>query len=406
LSLFFSFLGGWLPSRRDTELKEESLLFSPRSTPRTHSPAHSARAQQHPTTSTHTAMESETDDDCAASRFAARPELWALIAVHLDLVEAFRLMTVCRASKEGATEGLRTLPGLVVCGGGTGGEETSEVWRLDIGKLQWERMPSLTPGRYEQACCAVRGRVVMLGGRQADFTDNYEEVTASVEVLGFDSEAGERSVKVLPPLSCGPIYGCVAVTIQESESEQGQVLLIGGDAEVCLETEPGVEVRKVDLATGVCTPQPCVQSLPEDRIYKACTAARLADGRIVCVGNDWLGAPFDRTARLLEPPEQGSSSEASWQWRELPSTSVGRYDGRGCVLSDGRFAVFGGLHGHYEVTASCEVLTLDGDDERWDPLPPMRETVWFCMRGNRRVRHRRRRRCWVDSCRGVENVNC
>jgi hypothetical protein len=28
--------------------------------------------------------------------------------------------------------------------------------------------------------------------------------------------------------------------------------------------------------------------------------------------------------------------------------------------------------------ASCEVLTLDGDIERWDPLPPMHEArKWF-----------------------------
>jgi hypothetical protein len=47
--------------------------------------------------------------------------------------------------------------------------------------------------------------------------------------------------------------------------------------------------------------------------------------------------------------------------------SSARCGGKGCVLSDGRFAVFGG-----RFTASCEVLTLDGDGERWAPLPPMR----------------------------------
>ena len=54
--------------------------------------------------------------------------------------------------------------------------------------------------------------------------------------------------------------------------------------------------------------------------------------------------------------------------------SVGRSGGRGCVLSDSRFAVFGGYTGNSAmVTASCEVLTLDGAIERWDPLPPMQE---------------------------------
>jgi hypothetical protein len=54
--------------------------------------------------------------------------------------------------------------------------------------------------------------------------------------------------------------------------------------------------------------------------------------------------------------------------------SVGRSFGGGCVLSDGRFAVFGGATGNtYTPTASCEVLTLDGDIARWDLLPPMHE---------------------------------
>ena len=56
--------------------------------------------------------------------------------------------------------------------------------------------------------------------------------------------------------------------------------------------------------------------------------------------------------------------------------SVGRYGGGGCVLSDGRFAVFGGAGG-YPPTSPCEVLTLDGDTERWDPLPPMHEARTF-----------------------------
>ena len=41
-------------------------------------------------------------------------------------------------------------------------------------------------------------------------------------------------------------------------------------------------------------------------------------------------------------------------------------------MSDGRFAVFGGIGGWREPLASCEVLSLDGD-ERWEPLLPMRE---------------------------------
>ena len=40
------------------------------------------------------------------------------------------------------------------------------------------------------------------------------------------------------------------------------------------------------------------------------------------------------------------------------------------MLSDGRFEVFGGL-GSISMS-SCEVLTLDGD-EQWEPLLPMHE---------------------------------
>jgi hypothetical protein len=175
---------------------------------------------------------------------------------------------------------------------------------------------------------------------------------------------------VLPPLSCGPVRASVTVAIDESESDQGQVLLLGG------RTEGGSlssAVHKVDLATGVCTPQPSL--LSQHGALAGRTAARLADRRIVCVSNI-LDGSLQGTAQILEPPppEHGSPSEASWQWRYLPGMSVGRAGGRGCVLGDGRFAVFGGgIDNSYTPTASCEVLTLDGDIERWDPLPPIHE---------------------------------
>jgi hypothetical protein len=98
------------------------------------------------------------------------------------VVGAWRLTGVCRASREGANGWLRTLPGLVVCGGVTSERAiTSEVWRLDLGELRWERLPSLSCGRYAPTCCAVRGGVVVLGGLvQGQEGDEY---TASVEIL-------------------------------------------------------------------------------------------------------------------------------------------------------------------------------------------------------------------------------
>jgi hypothetical protein len=43
------------------------------------------------------------------------------------------------------------------------------------------------------------------------------------------------------------------------------------------------------------------------------------------------------------------------------------------MLSDGRFAVFGGMDASAVTTSSCEVLTLDAHGARWSPLPSMHE---------------------------------
>ena len=90
----------------------------------------------------------------------ALPELWGIIAEHSGFVGAWRLTRVCRASREGAKEWLRRLPGLVVCGGVTAGGSwftsegtryTREVWRLDLGELRWERMSDLGCARAGHA---------------------------------------------------------------------------------------------------------------------------------------------------------------------------------------------------------------------------------------------------------------
>jgi hypothetical protein len=65
--------------------------------------------------------------------------------------------------------------------------------------------------------------------------------------------AEEEGFKVLPPLSFGPIANSAAVAIDESESDQGLVLLLGGIHE---DGSPSSAVQKVDLGCGVCTPQP------------------------------------------------------------------------------------------------------------------------------------------------------
>jgi len=315
--------------------------------------------------------------ESAAACVLALCELWVIIAAHSGVVGAWRLAGVCRAARQGAKEWLQKLPGFVVCGGWIGGRHTSEVWRLDLGALRWERLPDLTAGRSYHACCAVRGGVVALGGFVA-----ARKPTAGVEILGRDSsEVVGNIFNVLPPLSCGPIETSAAILIDESESHRGQVLLICGRDE----EGPSSAVRKVDLGTGVCTAQPSLLCPQGHHVFDCTsTTGRLPDGRIVCAGTTCMeysdgesseeeGLEFYTMAQVLEPPLHGSPSGASWQWRALPGTSDLHSDGSGCVLSDGRFAVFGGHDADSAATSSCEALTLDADGARWSPLPPMHE---------------------------------
>jgi hypothetical protein len=162
----------------------------------------------------------------------------------------------------------------------------------------------------------------------------------------------------LPPLSCGGISYAAAIVVDESDSALGQVLLIGGYDQDLEETSA---VFLVDLATGVCTPQ---APLLHARFFFA--AAGLPDGRIACAG----GFSIISTAEMWGPPLQGAHDTA-WTWKALPAMSAGRHGCSGCVLSDGRFAVIGGLT-NSGFTSSCEVLSL-GDDEDWDALPPIHD---------------------------------
>jgi hypothetical protein len=147
--------------------------------------------------------------------------------------------------------------------------------------------------------------------------------------------------------------------VDESDSASGQVLLIGGYDQDLEETSA---VRLVDLATGVCTPQ---APLLHTRVHFV--AAGLPDGRIACAGG--FGMPS--TAEMWGLPLQGAQDTA-WTWKVLPAMSDERYDSGGCVLSDGRFAVIGGMT-NSGFTSSCEALTF-GDDGIWDALPPMHDS--------------------------------
>jgi hypothetical protein len=114
-------------------------------------------------------------------------------------------------------------------------------------------MSSLGVARADPACCAVRGGVVVLGG-EAEVNEEEVEMISTVEV----SRLSDSEAEALPPLSCGPRTGSIALPIDESESAEGQVLLLGGfDESLHQDGEPLDEasrVVKVDLATGACTP--------------------------------------------------------------------------------------------------------------------------------------------------------
>jgi hypothetical protein len=166
-----------------------------------------------------------------------------------------------------------------------------------------------------------------------------------------------------PPLTCGGLAGAVAIVIDESDSAAGQVLLHGGFG---ADDESVSTVYLVDLATGVCTPQPNL--LCERSQF---SAARLPDGRIVCAAGFDLDDTVISSVEVYERPTLGAV-DAAWTWRQLPAMSVPRQGCGGCVLSDGRFTVLGGKDENEEPLSSCEVLVV-GHDEHWEVLPSMLE---------------------------------
>ena len=101
----------------------------------------------------------------AVERVTGLPEFWANVAKYRGIVGTCQLMRVCKASIAGGKEHLRTLPGLVVCGGLMGQSAVSDVLRLDLATMRWEPMAALVTARFAHACCAVRGDLVVLGGR-------------------------------------------------------------------------------------------------------------------------------------------------------------------------------------------------------------------------------------------------
>jgi hypothetical protein len=300
-------------------------------------------------------------------------EVWAHVAKHRGVVGAFQLMTVCRATRAGGKEFRSSLPALAVCGGHAEGVGTvRDVLRLDLATMRLVHMPALATGRNHHACLAVRGKLVVLGGGTA-----AGPTSRRVEMLSPSEEGG--AFVDLPPLSCRKIRGAATVAVDESDSAAGQVPLLGGEGD---DTEPTSAVQLVDLATGACAPQ---GNLLRERANAA--VGQLPDGR-VCAGGMELGIRAVSAAEVLEPPAQGAA-DAGWSWRGLPEISARRWGCRGCVMSDGCFAVLGGWSNRWVggrrvggPTSSCEALTFVGRSEAlgtvggvayWAPLPPMHD---------------------------------
>ena len=146
----------------------------------------------------------------------------------------------------------------------------------------------------------------------------------------------------------------------------GKVLSLGGVERLA---QTLADVRLVDLATGTCTTQP--NHMLHGPRYKF-AAGQLKDGRIVCAGGE--GFASGTSAEVYGPPALGAP-DAPWTWTELHPMSVQRHGCCGCVISDGRFVVLGGLS-TFGVTTLCESLQVFDAHAaaHWDYMAPMHET--------------------------------
>ena len=179
---------------------------------------------------------------------------------------------------------------------------------------------------------------------------------------------GQGAFTASPSLSCGGRASTAAVAVEEDDSTAGEVLVLGGWTH---DLGWVSAAHLVDLATGVCTPQP---NLLHARDHFA--AVQLPDGCIVCAGGESDGYRGLTSAEIPVPPQQGSL-DVAWTRRELPALSAGRCGCRGCaLLSDGRFAILGGMNNNYQPLSSCEALAV-GDGEHWESMLRMHDARGF-----------------------------
>jgi hypothetical protein len=118
-------------------------------------------------------------------------------------------------------------------------------------------------------------------------------------------------------------------------------------------------------------------SLPSCTPAKTFSAVKMPGGRIVCAGAYRSGTDLT-SAEVWGLPASGAPNTAL-TWRELPAMSVKRNGCRGCVMSDGRFTVLGGLSDTSSATTSSREALVGDEDDHWTPLPPMHHARHSCM---------------------------
>ena len=117
----------------------------------------------------------------------------------------------------------------------------------------------------------------------------------------------------MPRLERGPCNLPVALAVDESESAEGVVLLLGGAVAGAVEddAEPGGITRavwRVDLGTGACAAQPALHT-PR----MSCAAAALPGGRVVCAGGR---GGRSQSAEIWEPAPHGPTGGGELQPRD------------------------------------------------------------------------------------------
>ena len=253
-----------------------------------------------------------------------------------SVVELWRLRRVCRAFHRWGTAALAAMPRVVAVGGeDTDGEPTAGAEVLDLSTLRWSSgvVPALPePRKWHSACGTGDGRVVVVGGGQAQ---------TALQWL-----PGSVGWALLPDMTAGRHSHAAAFL------PDGRVMVIGGYNESGdVESVASAEVLAAD-GSGWSALTPMSAGRAEH------VAALLPCGRLLVAGG-WSSGRVLKTAKLWDP--------ATGAWSDLPPMAHERSGAGCCALPSGRLAVVGGYHNGYRSDAEA----FDPVTRTWQPLPPM-----------------------------------